>query len=296
MGKQINYNTVDFIKEYGKSWKNYVNKPFLIILSSTLSLTFISIIIIANKDYSVLNKNLSELITREYINTFFGDIKLEPSDVSIETEPYSSRMNIAPIENISDIEQSYTGSINSQYDLEIFRNSGLNIEEINLPEVLVAVKDKSISEVYVRPIRPERKYSIDLEETKSFDPWKDPIQRQGEIQIDPVDEIIRGSQIVRGWRNPDEITFAIQKKEPMIEYCFKREAKFFNDLRGYVIVRFIIMHTGIVNPESVQIIRSTLLNKKIELCIKKRLQLWRGFEELDASMGNVAVVQKFIFD
>jgi len=82
----------------------------------------------------------------------------------------------------------------------------------------------------------------------------------------------------------------------MIEYCFKREAKFFNDMRGYIVVRFIILHTGKVDPNSVKIIRSTLRNKKIEMCIKKRLQSWRGFEELDASNGSVAVVQKFIFD
>ncbi len=67
-------------------------------------------------------------------------------------------------------------------------------------------------------------------------------------------------------------------------------------MNGYIIVRFIILHTGRVDPNSVKIIRSTLLNKKIEMCIKKRLKSWRGFEELDESNGSVAVVQKFIFN
>lgn len=296
MNKLTTKNNIDFIKEYGKSWKNYFDQTFLIILSSTLFMILISIIIIANKDYSELNKNLSEIITREYINTLFSDIKIGLSDVQKESEQFSSRLNVTPTASISDLDQNNLGSTGDQFDFESFRNSGLNINELNLPEALVAVRDKNISEVYVRPIKPKRKSSLDIEETKPFDPWKDPIHRQGEIQVEPVNEIIRGSQILRGRRNPDEITFAIQKKQPMIEYCFKREAKFFNDLHGYVTVRFIIMHTGIVDPASVQIVRSTLFNKKIELCIKKRLQLWRGFENLDASMGSVAVVQKFIFD
>jgi hypothetical protein len=286
----------EFIKEYGKSWKNYVDNTFLIILTFTLLSILIFIIIIANFDYSESKRNLSEIITREYIKTLFSDIKIEPPEVIIDTTQLYSNLNITgDIETIDEGKDNF-GSSGNLAGTENIEDYGLNISDINIPEALVAAKDRRIAETYVRPIKPGKRTTIDIRETKAFDPWKDKIQRQGEIQIEPIEEIIRGSQIVRGWRNPDEITFAIQKKEQMIEYCFKREAKFFSDLHGYVIVRFIIMHSGLVDPASVQIIKSTLFNKQIESCIKKRLQLWSGFEHLEITMGSVAVVQKFIFD
>jgi hypothetical protein len=286
----------DFIKEYGKSWKNYIDNTFLIILTFTLSFTLIFIIIIANHDYSESQRNLSEIITREYIKTLFSDIKIESPATIIDTTQLYSNLNINGSPKSFSEENNNQDSQGDLDGTENITDYGLDLGDINLPEALVAVKNKNKAGIYVRPIQPSKRKTVDIRESRDFNPWTDPIKRQGEIQIEPIKEIIRGSQIVRGWRNPDEITFAIQKKEQMIEYCFKREAKFFNDLHGYVIVRFIILHSGFVDPASVQIIKSTLFNKQIESCIKKRLQLWRGFEQLDVTMGSVAVVQKFIFD
>ena len=286
----------DFVKEYGKSWKNYVDDTFLIILTFTLLSTLIFIIIVANFDYSESNRKLSEIITREYIKTLFSDIKIEIPVALIDTTQLYSNLNISNNNKPLNEERDKLRSTGKSGGTENIADYGLDLSDVNLPEVLVAVKNKNKAGIYVRPIQPSKRTTVDIRESRDFNPWKDPIKRQGEIQIEPIEEIIRGSQIVRGWRNPDEITFAIQKKEQMIEYCFKREAKFFSDLHGYVIVRFIIMHSGLVDPASVQIIKSTLFNKQIESCIKKRLQLWRGFEKLDITMGSVAVVQKFIFD
>ena len=286
----------DFVKEYGKSWKNYFDKTFLISLISTLSSTLIFILIIANTDYSESNKKLSEIITREYIKTLFSDIRIDIPDAPIDSSHFFSYLNTTDVLIPTDKVKNDFGSSGNKISNNDIGIPGLNLNEVNLPETLVAVKNRNIAGIYARPVQPNKKATIDIKESKVFDPWKDPLQRQGEIFIEPVEEIIRGSQTIRGWRDPDEITFAIQKKEQMIEYCFKRDAKFFSDLHGYVIVRFIIEHTGFVDPSSVQIIKSTLYNKRIELCIKNRLRAWRGFEKLDISMGRVAVVQKFIFD
>jgi len=286
----------EFVKEYGKSWKKIENKIFLRILTSSLSFVFIIILIIANRDYEGIQKNISEQITQKYLQTLFSDIKIDIPLKPADTTMIYSKINTDEDSDISDADISESG-VGSTTD--IFSDddlTGLNLTDVNLPEALVAAKDPGPIERNVRPIQPGKSRTLEIVDVKPFDPWETPIQRQGNIQIEPIAEIVRGSQIIRGYRNPDEITFAIQKKEPMIEYCFKREAKYFNDMQGYVVVRFIILHNGKVDPSSVEIINSTLRNKKIEMCIKKRLKSWHGFEELDESYGSVAVVQKFIFN
>jgi len=296
MGKEINKEHNNFVQEYGRSWNEIVVNRFFIILTCTLVFTFSLIIFIANKDYSKSNKILMEQITRKYLQTLFSEVTIGTPSESIDSSLFYSKIDSESPSDTASAKSSGPISVSladagSSSDL-----TGLNLSDVNLPEALVAVKNISNTESYVRPIQSGKNIALDLSDSKPFDPWSDPIQRQGNITIEPIDQIVRGSQIVRGWRNPDEITFAIQKKETMIEHCFKREAKYYTDLSGYVIVRFIIFHTGIVDPASVKIIKSTLFNKKIELCIKKRLQSWRGFEVLGASMGSVAVMQKFIFD
>jgi hypothetical protein len=289
-------DTTEFVNEFGKSWKDIKDKYFLWILSCTLSLSLVLILIIANRDYAILQKNLSEQITKKYLQTLFSKIKIITFIEPIDSTSFYSNINTnvtSPIETDGKIKPEIGGSSNGTI---VGESDGLNLADVNLPEALVAIKNISGVESFVRPIQHGKTKTIEIDDVKPFDPWETPIQRLGEIQIEPVEEIVRGSQFVRGWRNPDEITFAIQKQEPMIEHCYKREAKFFSDLRGYVIVRFIILHTGRVDPNSVKIIKSNLYNKKVEMCIKKRLKSWRGFDKLDASNGSVAVVQKFIFN
>lgn len=282
----------DFNKKYGKSWNEYFDKTFIIILFSTLTITLINILIIANKDYSSINKSLSEKIIRDYINTLFSDIKIDLPSAVFDSTEYQSNINLRS-DTYSNMKDNLPGKVNNNSNSNI-SESDLNFEDI--PESLVAIKDRGRSNIIARPIKPTPKSSVDITTSNKYDPWVAPIQRQGEINIEPIDEIVRGSQHVKGWRNPDEITLVIQAKEQMIEHCFKREAKFFNDMHGYVLVRFIILHSGIIDPSSIKIVKSTLHNKQIELCIKKRIQSWRGFEELDSNMGSVAVVQKFIFN
>lgn len=283
-------DNAEFVAEFGKSWKNIEDKIFLWILFCSLFFTFILILFAANQDYENLKKNLSEQITKKYLQTLFSEIKVTPTNNSIDSKNFYSNINTRiPTEKRNKI--SKTG--NSSGRSNAGETEGL---DVNLPEALVAVKNISNIESNVRPIRQSKNNEIDLEDANPFDPWATHIKRQGEISIEPIEKIVRGSQIIRGWRNPNEITLAIQKKETMVEHCFKRESKYYSDMRGYIQVRFIILHNGIVDPASVKILRSTIHNKQVESCIKNRLRLWRGFQKLDESMGSVAVVQKFIFD
>jgi hypothetical protein len=284
----------EFVQRYGKSWKPKKDNIFLWTLTCSLSLTFILILILANRDYEIINKHLSEQFTEKYLKTLFSEIIIQTPQQSQDTVLFYSNIKISP---------ESSGEISGAPDVDgtseipgIEQPAGLDLVEVNLPEALVAIKDRRSTESYVRPIQPAVNKSVEIEAVKPFDPWKTPVRRQGQIHIEAVEDIVRGSQMLRGWRDPDEITFALQKKEAMIEYCYKREAKYYSELGGYVIVQFIILHSGKVDPTSVRVIQSTLHNKKIEMCIKKRLQFWSGFEELDASNGSVVVTQKFIFD
>lgn len=287
-------DNIEFVKEYGKSWKDINNSIFLWILTASLSLTFFFILLIANRDYEMLNERLSEQITQKYLQALFSEIRIEVPDKTEDLSKFYSNIKIGS--PAADKNATLSGVQTTSNLDNTLESAGLNLADVDLPEALVAIKNKSSGGTSYRPIQPGETKSVEIGEVKPFDIWEAPVQRQGDILIEPVEELVRGSQFVRGWRDPDEISLAIQKKEAMIEYCFKREAKFFNDLQGYVVVRFIILHSGRVDPASVNIIKSTLRNKKIEMCIKKRLQSWRGFEELDVSNGSVAVVQKFIFD
>lgn len=298
MLSELKKQNTEFVKEYGKTWQDFIDVSFISTLFSTLLLTSLLILFIANKNYSQSENYLSELITLEYIKTLYSNIKIDSKNSLVDDANNYSNINI----NTSpELDLDNKTNLQSSAGNAPLTNSPSNVNELNLnnvvlPEALVAVKNKNNIESYVRPIQQSNNNEIDFSDSNPLDPWATPIRRQGNISIEPIEKIVRGSQIIRGWRNPNEITLAIQKKETMIEYCFKREAKFFSDMQGYILVRFIILHTGVVDPASVKILGSSIFNKQIESCIKKRLKWWRGFEELDASMGSVAVVQKFIFD
>ncbi len=124
------------------------------------------------------------------------------------------------------------------------------------------------------------------------------VRRQGSIYIDVTDELVEGSKQKqrRGYRDPEEIERVIYNYQPMIEHCFRREAQYVSNIRGYVKVQFKISYEGHVIPESIKIVNSTVRNRKVEQCIKNFITHWRDFEELDESNGIVTVTQKFVYN
>jgi len=127
-------------------------------------------------------------------------------------------------------------------------------------------------------------------------PFNYVIRRKGEVYINFTKELVNGPQERNGYRDPIEIEKVVDKYQPMIEYCFKKEARYNAGLKGYIKVAFSISYEGYVIPESIRILNSTLRSRKVEQCVKNYIRRWTSFARLDESMGIARVVQKFIFN
>jgi TonB family protein len=104
--------------------------------------------------------------------------------------------------------------------------------------------------------------------------------------------ISRGASERDNMRSED-IALVITNHNDAIEHCYKRESNINPNLKGEVSVAFIISYSGRVIK--LQIVESTLRNKKVENCITSRIRGWR-FQPLDKKEGDVAVTQKYIFN
>lgn len=122
------------------------------------------------------------------------------------------------------------------------------------------------------------------------------ISRRGAVYIDLTDELQKTPELKRGFRDPTEIERVVETNQPMVEFCFRKEARKNLGLKGFVKVEFRISYEGYVLPESIRIVNSSLRNKKVEKCIKNYIRRWRNFRKLDEEMGIARVVQKFVFN
>jgi len=122
------------------------------------------------------------------------------------------------------------------------------------------------------------------------------LNRRGSMYIDLTKELIEEPDIKRGYRDPREIERIIEQNQPMIEHCFRKEARQNQHLKGFVKVEFRISFEGYVIPESIRIVNSTVRSRKVEKCIKTYIRRWRNFSRLDEEMGIARVVQKFVFN
>jgi len=292
------YDVRDFRHDFEKSWTEFFKSTFFKILSVALFCTFLIVFYLATKTYIPFSEQYKEILQQKYIEVIIKsrEVRIEIAE-KIDTRP---EKETAPISRIADIEQTFDitdesndifNAIEGQKEIE---NVDLYFEEFEVTDFLVAEKDVSSKGVEVRKIKDRKQYSEDdLFDDDIFELRKVTQKRKGAIYLEPI---IEEKEEQHGWRNADEISIVMQNRERMIEYCYKKEAKNFSKLHGYVILRFVIMYSGIVDPASVEIVESTLYNKRIEKCIKGVMQRFRGFERLDESMGNVTVVQKFVFN
>lgn len=122
------------------------------------------------------------------------------------------------------------------------------------------------------------------------------LNRRGSIYIDLTKEMVDEPYTQRGYRDPKEIERVIEQNQPMIEHCFRKEARRNQHLKGFVKVEFRISFEGCVIPESIRIVNSTVRSRKVEKCIKNYIRRWRNFSRLDEEMGIARVVQKFVFN
>ena len=100
-----------------------------------------------------------------------------------------------------------------------------------------------------------------------------------------------GSGIVG--RNQDDIQGIILKHNNSVQYCYQRELKRNPNLKGKLVVRFSITSQGTV--KDVEVISSTLNNRKVERCVSNRIRRWSDFGTIDSSYGNTTVRQAYAF-
>jgi TonB family protein len=118
------------------------------------------------------------------------------------------------------------------------------------------------------------------------------VGRKGTIQMTLDAARVTGTGTKATNRSGEEISRTINTHNDAIEYCYKREAKLNPNLKGDILVEFIIGFDGRVN--SARVTQSSLQNKTVESCIISRVRGWR-FKPISQGEGDVTVKQKYIF-
>ncbi len=94
-------------------------------------------------------------------------------------------------------------------------------------------------------------------------------------------------------RNQDDVQGMILKHNNSVQYCYQRELKRNPNIKGKLVVRFSITPQGTV--KDVEVISSTLNNRKVERCVSNRIRRWSDFGAIDASYGDTTVRQAYAF-
>lgn len=94
-------------------------------------------------------------------------------------------------------------------------------------------------------------------------------------------------------RNQDDIQGIILKHNNSVQYCYQRELKRNPNLKGKLVLRFSITPQGTI--KGVEVISSTLNNRKVERCVSNRIRRWTDFGTIDSSYGNTTVRQAYAF-
>lgn len=88
-------------------------------------------------------------------------------------------------------------------------------------------------------------------------------------------------------RNQDEIQAVVMKHNSAIQYCYERELKRNPNLKGKLVLRITITPQGSVSK--VEVVSTTLNNRKVEQCIVSRIRRWSDFGIIDPSYGKTTI-------
>ncbi len=144
-----------------------------------------------------------------------------------------------------------------------------------------------------RPVRYEERRLEDLLEN----PFAYKIDRNAALYMDVPDFILdEQEKEIRGYRDQDEVMKVFYNSKDLFEMCYLREARKHGVKSGYVKVEFKIAPDGRVLPHSVRILDSTIRNRVVEQCLKKRIRYLQDFAQLEDSRGNARIVHKFVFN
>lgn len=119
-------------------------------------------------------------------------------------------------------------------------------------------------------------------------------ERSGDLVVVSESRLVQGSgeKAIVG-RNQDDVQAVVMKHNNTIQYCYERELKRNPNLRGKMVLRITITPQGTI--KKVQIISSTLNNRRVEQCVLSRIKRWSDFGSIDPKFGNITFRQTYAF-
>ena len=99
--------------------------------------------------------------------------------------------------------------------------------------------------------------------------------------------------LLQGARDIDQVIAVVKSHNAAIQSCYQRALRRNPDLRGKMVVRFIISPGGTVSKAT--ILSSTIKNEDVETCVLNRIRHWNDFGEIDRSKGDTAFRQVYTF-
>jgi len=118
------------------------------------------------------------------------------------------------------------------------------------------------------------------------------IARRGNFSIKFEKGSVSGKASKTTSRSAEAIGRVVTKHQDAIENCFRKEARLNPNLKGSLSVQFTIKANGKV--ARARVVKSTLKNRKVESCVKRRVGGWR-FQAINPKEGDVTFRQKFVF-
>ncbi len=285
----------DFVRVFGKSWINSLSPRYYSILLGTLLLTLFTILYMTNWMEHQKEEIYAQFEEKykNYIVSFIDEYAKQTSEEEFTTDFIES-----PGTRLQPIDNTTGSSASTASAADIFGD---------LP--LIEVDDLSVSgfEELGAPIPPTRFYSspgsnpvpYDQVEMDGLmrDPYAYKIKRTAGMYIEPPDYLLEtDDDEIRGYRDPDEIMKALEKRRQLIEICYKKYARSGLAKTGHVEVEFKISPDGYVIAESIRVLNSTINNKAVEQCIKKNIRRLPSFEKKEESQGIAHIVHKFVFN
>ena len=119
------------------------------------------------------------------------------------------------------------------------------------------------------------------------------MKRKGSIIVSNISAVANEQGKKSDCRNSDEVSEVVNSHNAAIQYCYQRELKRNPDLKGKLVVRFVINPSGKV--KDVKIISSTINNPRVERCVVNRIRRWDDFGAIDPAKGDATFRQVYTF-
>ncbi|NIR51371.1 AgmX/PglI C-terminal domain-containing protein [candidate division KSB1 bacterium] len=94
-------------------------------------------------------------------------------------------------------------------------------------------------------------------------------------------------------RDQEDVQAVVMKHNKAIQYCYERELERYPNLKGKIVIRFTITPAGTV--KNVEIVSSTLNNRRVEQCMVSRLRRWNDFGAIKPSYGDTTIRYVYAF-